>query len=492
MKEVLLSDLLAQTLSRKSDRSLQSQIYETIRRGILDQLLIAGQKLPATRVLATELGVSRLTVSLVYERLAAESYLVTVSGSGTFVADIGIRPRVAPEQLAPSASASTLSRRGDILGRGRGGIGQHGGAFVPGVADAAWFPFHIWRRLVTRYLDKSDLSLAGYSKDGAGFFPLREAIANYLRISRSVVCSTEQVIITSGTHQSIDLCARMVADIGDAAVVENPCHWAFPSVLSSAGLRIGAGKLDDAGLDPGASRLPRHLRLVVTSPSHQYPTGLVMPLVRRLELLRWASRRGVWIIEDDYDSEFRYDGMPIPSLQGLDDKGRVIYMGTFSKATFPGMRMGYLVVPPHIASAFSNACAEIYRPGLLHQQAALADFIADGHLAHHIRRMREEYARRQLLLRDALNREIGGAVELSQAKAGLHVFARLTEQISPRRLASTALSEGIVVGLPHFVAIPEDAQTPAVVLGYGGVSLEHIEHGVKRLARAFERARVPE
>ncbi|WDD90238.1 PLP-dependent aminotransferase family protein (plasmid) [Burkholderia sp. FERM BP-3421] len=489
MRDVLLSDLLIQNLSRESGHSLQRQLYDLIRRGILDRILTAGQKLPSTRALAVELGISRITVSLVYERLAAESYVLTVSGSGTFIADIGIRPGADAARASNTDRSPLLSRRGGTLARGRGGISQPGGAFVPGVADAEWFPFHVWRRLVTRHLNKSDLSLAGYSREGAGFLPLREAIASYLRIARSVVCTAEQVIVTSGTHQSIDLCARMLADIGDSAMVEDPCHWAFPSVLAASGLRVAAGQLDEAGLDLESSRVPKRLRLVVTSPSHQYPTGVVMPLVRRIELLRAASRRGVWIIEDDYDSEFRYDGMPIPSLQGLDDTANVIYMGTFSKATYPGMRVAYMVVPPHVARAFSHACAEIYRPGMLHQQAALADFIADGHLVQHIRRMREEYARRQQALRAALHRELGGAIEPSQARAGLHVFSRLRVPVSAAQLASEAMSEGIVLGMPHFVSRAAAAAAPAVVLGYGGVPIDRIDAGVTRLARAFDRAR---
>jgi GntR family transcriptional regulator / MocR family aminotransferase len=491
MRDVLLSDLLVQTLSRESGHSLQRQLYDAVRRGILDRRLTAGQKLPSTRMLAAELGISRITVSLVYERLVAESYLRTVTGGGTFVADIGMRPSIDSTRAPDAGGIPRLSRRGDVLARGHGGISQPGGAFVPGVADAAWFPFHVWRRLVTRHLNKSDLSLAGYAREGAGFMPLREAIASYLRMSRSVVCTAEQVIVTSGTHQSIDLCARMLTDAGDSAMVEDPCHWAFPSVLAAAGLRVAPGQLDDDGLDLATSRVPKRLRLVITSPSHQYPTGRVMPLVRRIELLRAATQRGVWIVEDDYDSEFRYDGMPIPSLQGLDDTANVIYMGTFSKATYPGMRVAYMVVPTQVAPAFSRACAELYRPGMLHQQAALADFIADGHLVQHIRRMREEYARRQQVLRAALQRELGGAVELSQAKAGLHVFSRLCVPVSTTRLASEALSEGIVVGKPHFVSRSAAAATPAVVLGYGGVPIDRIDDGVARFARAFERARRP-
>jgi GntR family transcriptional regulator/MocR family aminotransferase len=488
MKEILLSDLLARSLSREAAQPLQRQLYEVIRRGVLDHTLVAGQKLPSSRSLALELGVSRITVSLAYERLIAESYLRAAGGSGTFVSDTGARPRDTRAKTAAVEPWAPLARRGAAISTGRSGLVQHTGAFVPGVADASRFPFHLWRRAVTRHLSKSDLSLAGYAKEGAGYRPLREAIASYLGISRSVVCTADQVIVTAGTHQSIDLCARMLADVGDVAMVEDPCHWAFPSVLAAAGLQVTPGVLDQHGLALAASALPRRTRMVCTSPSHQYPTGAVMPLARRLELLAQARSRKLWVIEDDYDSEFRYDGAPLPSLQGLDRDGHVIYLGTFSKAMFSGMRMSYLVVPPQMAQAFSNACAAIYRSGHLHLQAALADFISEGHFSQHIRRMRLEYAQRQQLLREALARQLGDALALSQARAGLHLYARLTGKVSAQRLVDEAAREGLVLGQPYHLAARPTAEQRAVILGYGAVALEQIEPGVARLAQALERA----
>jgi len=487
MKEVLLSDLLAGALSRESEQPLQRQIYEIVRRGVLDHVLVAGQRLPSSRALAQELGVSRITVALAYERLIAENYLTARGGSGTFVEHTGERPLAAVSPAAIARQRPGVSTRGAVIGSGTGGLGQHTGAFVPGIADASQFPFHVWRRLLSRHLDKSDLSLAGYSKDGAGFLPLREAIANYLRISRSVVCEPAQVIVTAGTHQSIDLCARLLADPGDAALVESPCHWAFPPVLTAAGLRVAAAGLDDQGANLAAAAVPRRARMLVTSPSHQYPTGVVMPLARRLELIQAARARALWIVEDDYDSEFRYDGAPIPSLQGLDTDGRVIYMGTFSKTMFAGLRMSYMVVPGHVAGAFSNACARIYRPGHLHLQAALADFMADGHFSHNIKRMRVEYAERQHLLRAELQARTGGMLALSQARAGLHVYARLARPIAAARLAEAAQAEDIVLGLPHFLPEHDPRDRNAVVLGYGGVPASRIPDGVQRLARALAR-----
>ncbi|MEX3845491.1 PLP-dependent aminotransferase family protein [Paraburkholderia sp. BR10882] len=488
MKEILLSDLLSGALSRDGSTSLQRQIYEVVRRAVLDHTLVPGQKMPSSRQLALELGISRITVSLAYDRLVAESYLTTTTGSGTFVAETGASPRAAPGPSTPVKAWGAIASRGEALSRGRGGLPQHAGAFVPGVADASLFPFHIWKRLLNRHISKSNLGLAGYASDGAGYFPLREAIANYLGISRSVVCDAEQVIVTTGTHQSIDLCARMLADVGDRALVEDPCHWAFPSVLTAAGVVVEPLQVDASGADLRHSEISNRTKLAAVSPSHQYPTGVVMPLSRRLELLELAREHGIWILEDDYDSEFRYDGTPLPSLQGLDADGHVIYMGTFSKATFPGMRMSYMVVPRPLAKAFSNACAEIYRPGQLHIQAALADLISDGHFSQHIRRMRLEYASRQEALRVAIDRRIGEQISLSTAKAGLHCFGQLRPSVDMARLAEEATRLGLILRRPHFVAPNQTARVNAIVLGFGGVSLENIEPGVVRLAQAIEHA----
>lgn len=487
MRAVLLTDLLAQELSRTSEEPLQRQIYRVVRRAVLDHTLAAGQKLPSSRALAQDLAISRITVSLAYDRLIAENYLNASSGSGTFVAPTSARPLSGESDASHAMHTMALSQRGKMLEDLPGGLNQASGAFVPGVPDASTFPFHLWRRLVARHIGKGDLTLSGYAADGGGFGALREAVASYLKISRSVVCEPEQVIITSGTHQSIDLCARLLTDPGDMALVENPCHWAFPTVLAAAGLSIGAGVVDEAGLSLEASHTPRHTRLVVTSPSHHYPTGVIMPLSRRLELLQSARERNLWVMEDDYDSEFRYDGPPLPSLQGLDSDARVIYVGTFSKAMFSGVRLGYLVVPAHLAGDFANASAKIYRPGQLHMQAAVADFINEGHFAQHIRRMRVEYGERQNLLRTALTDRLGNAISLSEARAGLHLFMRMNVDVDFDTLLEQARAESVVLGVPRFVGARPDLEGRSVVLGFGGVPQAEIADGVARLTRAIER-----
>lgn len=483
MHSVLLTDLLSRSLSKQSETTLQQQIYELIRRAVLDHTLAPGQKLPSSRALAADLGISRITVSLAYERLATEDYLVTSSGSGTFVAETISQPLGARAENQHTRHSMQLSRRGAQLGFLPEGAGISSGAFVPGVADASAFPFHIWKRLVSRHLGKGDLKLAGYTYNG-GLLALKEAVASYLKISRSVTCEPSQVIITSGTHQSIDLCARLLTDVGDTALIENPCHWAFPTVLTASGMHIAAGQIDTQGLNLEESQLTESTRLAVVSPSHQYPTGVVMPLTRRLELLQSARARKLWILEDDYDSEFRYDGAPLPSLQGLDTDGRVIYIGTFSKAMFAGIRLGYLVVPPHLAEAFAKASTKIYRSGSLHMQAALADFMHDGYFHQHIRKMRTEYASRQELLRSSLQSSFGSALELSEARAGLHLYARFTDDINYQRLIAESRNEGIILSLPCFIKNIPSLEDRCFVLGFGGVALDQIEAGVSRFSKA--------
>jgi GntR family transcriptional regulator / MocR family aminotransferase len=483
---VLLTDLLIHDLRRDADDPLQRQIYNVVRQAVLDHKLVAGQKLPSSRTLAMELGVSRITVSLAYDRLIAENYLSAKGGSGTFVAQTTNRPLGESTVASHSRQSMALSQRGAQLATLPGGLNQSRGPFVPGIADATTFPFHLWRRLIARHIGKGDLQLSGYAL-GGGYAPLRTAVASYLRISRSVECEAEQVIITSGTHQSIDLCARLLADPGDVALVENPCHWAFPTVFSASGLKVGAGVVDEAGLSLAASHVPRNTRLVATSPSHQYPTGAVMPLARRLELLQHARDMNLWLMEDDYDSEFRYEGQPLPSLQGLDRDERVIYVGTFSKAMFPGVRLGYLVVPAHLAATFADASAKIYRPGQLHTQAALTDFLEEGHFAQHIRRMRVEYAERQKLLRASVQEAFGSSVVLSDAHAGLHLFARFNVRMPKEILEGELRAEDLIVGFPCFSGANPELEDRSIVLGFGGVPQSAIEDGVARLTRAVER-----
>lgn len=495
MRASVLSDWLAQRLDRGNGQPIYRQLHRLLQQAILTRELPPGSKVPSSRLLAQELGIGRNTVTQVYEQLVLEGYVSSATGRGTFVADsapdeiVGVPDAAAPDTSAessPQQAKRALSTRGARLIAGAGVSKRQWGAFMPGVPDVTKFPARVWSRLHNKYWRRLRPDLLTYAP-GGGLASLRHALADYLRTSRSVRCTPEQIIITTGIHQSVDLAVRLLSDPGDVIWTEDPCYWGVRSVLHVSGLQSRPIAVDEEGINPSADDLAQPPKLMLVTPSHQYPLGMVMSLARRRMLLEYARQNQCWIIEDDYDSEFRYDGAPIPSLQGLDTDGRVIYMGTFSKTLFAGLRMSYMVVPGHVAHAFSNACARIYRPGHLHLQAALADFMADGHFSHNIKRMRVEYAERQGVLREALHAKAGDLMTLSEARAGLHVYARLAPRVPAARLAEAARAEGLVLGMPHFLPDHDGRDRNAVVLGYGGVPTAHIADGVDRLARALAR-----
>ena len=486
----LLSDLILATLKESSGISLQRQIYKVVQQAILDARLAPGHRLPATRALAKELKVSRMTVTLAYDKLGAEGYIVSTHGSGSFVANI--HPAVSRAQMATQLSAPDdrpgLSRRAVELVGGTHGATEHEGAFVPGVADTTNFPFHIWQRMQNRYAKKPFSALTGYSSDG-GYLPLRQALAEYLQISRSVKCSPHQILITMGTNQSLDLCAHMLADTGDVALIEEPCNWSTALIWKAASLRVVPVPIDEDGvaaqLFPFQKTKPEDLpKLLFTTPSHQYPMGGSMGLHRRRLLIELAREHNFWIIEDDYDSEFRYDSSPLPSLQGLDEHERVIYLGTFSKVMYPGLRMSYLVVPEALADAFASGLTQLYRPGQLGLQAAMADFIGEGYFATHIRRMRGIYAERQRELKRALNEHFGDTITVSTGHTGLHLTIQFTSNIDLAKMTAEARTRGIYLrDISLYHQLPHSIK--GYVLGYGGVRTNDIEPAVKKMAEAY-------
>lgn len=490
----MLSDLLQNSLKTAGDTSLQRRLYRIIRAAILQGQLGPGQKIPSSRALASELLLSRVTILGAYENLLAEGYLVSRRGSGTFVADTPLLPQPVSTKFqatAPSPGitkaisvAPMLSLRGSKAIVGTRGITAYEGAFVPGVADVRHFPFHQWLRVQNRYWRKQHLQLTGYGDNG-GYRPLRQALAEYLQVSRSVRCRPEQIIITAGTHQSIDLCARMLTDPGDAAIVEDPCHWAGPVVLQAAGLDVMSIQVDDEGLCLPPHPLPSAVRLAFVTPSHQYPSGVSMSLPRRNLLLERAHAQNFWIMEDDYDSEFRYDTQPLPSLQGSDAFGRVIYLGTFSKVMYPGLRLSYMVVPEDLAESFSVGLTQLFRPGSLVTQAAMAEFITQGYFATHIRRMRNVYAERQAELRRALACNFGDQITLSNGKAGLHLTSYFRRGIDLGKMAKLAEKEGVMLrALSHYQQGTSDKQ--GFLLGYGGVATDAVGGAVKKMLAAYE------
>jgi GntR family transcriptional regulator/MocR family aminotransferase len=356
---------------------------------------------------------------------------------------------------------------------------------MPGVPDVTKFPARVWSRLHNKYWRRLRPDLLTYAP-GGGLPALRHALADYLRTSRSVRCTPEQIIITTGIHQSVDLAVRLLSDPGDVIWTEDPCYWGVRSVLHVSGLQSRPIAVDVEGIAPCADDLAQPPKLMLVTPSHQYPLGMVMSLARRRMLLEYARQHQCWIIEDDYDSEFRYGSRPLASLQGLDTSGQVIYVGSFGKTLFPGLRIGYLVVPEALAESFATASAELYREGQLLQQAMLAEFIAEGHFTSHIRRMRTLYGQRRQTLLDAASRRYGDAFPAVGGDAGLHLVMQLPDGSDDRRVAAAALARNIIVRpLSGYYAQPSLAPS-GLLIGYACVPDEEIAPAFDTLAEAID------
>ena len=450
--EQILGDTLAQP-EFHPHLAQQRRLYEAARGAILRQQLPAGSKLPSTRSVATALGIARNTVIAAFKQLVAEGYVSTTAGSGTFVAqtlpddslfesplryDVDDDGATVPTvDLEPAQ----LSKRGMQLTAFAAGERFEILPFAPGDPDFSLFPQKLWQRIQNRVWRDARPELLDYGQAG-GYLPLRSAVAEYLHASRSVDVSVDQVLITSGTQQSLDLCAQMLADAGDTAWVEDPCYWAARRVFESCDLQLHPVAVDGEGIAPAEADLATQPKLIYVTPSHQYPTGVVMTLSRRRRLLEIAAAKRAWILEDDYDSEFRYNGRPLAALQGLDTYGRVVYMGTFSKILYPGIKIGYLVVPPALAEPFKTALYDLQRPGQMMVQAALADFMSLGHFATHIRKIRMAYGAKREVLRKTL---LSGGIAMSGEDSGLHMVIELPDHVDDVALEKLAAESGIAV-----------------------------------------------
>lgn len=479
-----------------SSAPLHRQLYEGLRRAILSGQLGAAARLPSTRALAAQMGVARMTVVNAYEQLLAEGYIEGKVGSGSYVAatlpdemlrardDDGRRRAVSSEpgrralsrrgQLLVSTTDITFGAQAEIRPR----------AFQLGLPAVDEFPFAVWSKLTANRLRRPPGELLVYG-DPAGYWPLREAVSAYLKAARAVRCDPDQVVIVAGSQQALDLTARVLLDPDDVAWIENPCYPRARDVLLSAGARVVPLTVDDEGIDLSAGlKRRKQARLVYVTPSHQFPLGVTMSLARRLALIEWAQRHSAWIIEDDYNSEYRYAGRPLASLQGLDQNGRVIYIGSFSKTIFPGLRLGCMVVPPDLVDAFSaaRALADWHSPSI--EQAALADFIAEGHFARHVRRMRALYQERQEILLSAARRDLAGLLDVTAAEAGMHLVGWLPEKLSDRVASERAAAVGIDAP-PLSAFCTEPITRGGLLLGYAAVNARQIRDGVRRLAAAF-------
>jgi GntR family transcriptional regulator/MocR family aminotransferase len=494
MSSVLLSDWLQVPLQRDGIEPVYRQLHNLLLQAVLQGRLPAGTKLPSTRLLAAELGVARNTVIAVYEHLGAQGCLHSRHGSGTYVADLAIdhmerpsRASTARRQARAAAQVPPrLSARGREVVAGIGFSSRQWGAFMPGVPDVTEFPARLWARLHNRHWRSAAPERLSYAPEG-GLPALRSALAGHLRTARSVHCQPNQVIITTGIHQSVDLAVRLLADPGDRVWVEEPCYWGLRSELKSLDLILEPVPVDAEGLMLTPARLKRPApRLVLVTPSHQYPLGMVMSLKRRQALLEYCRCNGTWIIEDDYDSEFRYSSRPIASLQGLDASGLVLYVGSFSKMLFPGLRIGFLVVPPLLAETFAKASAELFREGQLQQQAMLTDFINEGHLSSHIRRLRGLYSPRRERLLEAIRSHFGERLSISGDDAGLHLVLHLPQSVDDNAVVVEAAAAGVLVrSLSRYYSLRASARR-GLLLGYACVKEPDIAPAFAILARVLK------
>ena len=471
---------------RTSAKPLYRQLYEGYRKLIVERQLHASQRLPSTRSLAAELQVSRITILNAFDQLRAEGYLEGRIGSGTYVArslpDDLLTPtrRTAFRKPPDRPSRRLIARRVQILRPEKGEPWlKDSGAFHIGQPPLDRFPVQVWSRLVVRHSKNPDVGLLHYC-DTMGLASLREAIAEYLRTARAVRCDAKQIMIVSGSQHGLALAAHVLLDPGSPVWVEEPGYFGARHALNLAGARLIPVPVDDEGLDvsAGVDRCPRPRAIFVT-PSHQFPLGMAMSSSRRLQLLDYARRRDSWIIEDDYDSEYRYGNLPIASLQGMDLESRVVYVGTFTKILFPALRLAYIVLPTDLIQAFNEArwAMDLCPPTF--PQLVLADFISEGHFARHIRRIRLVCQERRKALVSSLRRDLDALPVLGD-QAGMYLTVSLPNGILDREICERSAEEGLRIA-PLSECYLGEIRRHGLILGYGGASVEEIEAGVRRL-----------
>ncbi|MDH2067202.1 PLP-dependent aminotransferase family protein [Pantoea sp. GD03673] len=468
---LLYADHLLAQLQFLRTGSLHQRLLNCMQTAIAEEVFPRGSRLPPTRDLARELGVSRNTVMHVYESLMAQGYVTARTGSGTWIAETLPEnalqsDAIADLQAVRAQPPATLSKRGaSLLGHATASPYQWG-AFVPGAPDVTEFPHKLFSQIQARLNREPDVHRLVYSS-GGGCPDLRHALVDYLRVARSVRADADQILITEGVHQAVDLVTRVLCDPGDRVWMEEPGYWGTRNLLRMNGLKIRAMPVDEQGLVPDSGPAPK---MVFVTPSHQYPLGVHLSLARRQALISLARRHQSWIVEDDYDSEFRFSGQPHPSLQGLEADAPVIYMGTFSKTLYPALRIGYMVVPKPLAQPLRIAAAELYRGGHLLIQRALAEFIRLGHYMAHIRRMRLLYRQRRQFLCRLIERYLGPAfLPAFNHEAGLHLVMPLPASADDVAIAAEALKRGVKVRpLSQYYMHPQEAR--GLLLGYACIN----------------------
>lgn len=469
----IISDLLLLRLSEPSSEATYKQLYRHLSTAIRTGSIASGQRLPSSRELAEELGIARNTVVTVYHQLLCEGFTESRVGHGTFVSQQ--LPEVYPASLLEQSDGETgwltaqFSERGKQIAKEAPASPSEWGAFMPGVPDVTQFPHQQFAQLLRKQWRAPAPEMLSYSK-GGGLHRLREELAGYLRIARSVQCDPDQIIITEGVHQAIDLATRMLGAPNDIAWVEDPGYWGAKSVLTANSIKAVPVPVDAQGMCIPSTATPHTPKFIFVTPSHQYPLGMVMSLERRRQLISRARQWGSWIIEDDYDSEFRFSGMPIPALQGLEPNAPVIYTGTFSKTMFPGLRLSYMVLPKALAPTLTAAHTALYREGRLLTQAAVADFISEGHYTSHVLRMRKVYSARREMLVSLVQRRLGADWLTPEAdNAGLHLVLDLPKGVSDRKVVDIARSRGILTRSLSRYYHEEDSAKQGLLLGYACV-----------------------
>jgi GntR family transcriptional regulator/MocR family aminotransferase len=467
-------------LNQARQWSGQRLLHECLRAAIRNGTLAAGTRMPSSRVLAAELGIARNTALYAYEQLATEGYVVS-ERRGTTVANM---PAPTGARTAAGGVRRSLSQRAQSVRAEQFSPSPTG--FAPGVPALDEFPVTVWRRLLDRTWRSLPTAQLNYGNP-MGEPKLREAIANHLRATRGADCTAEQVIITDGTQGSLDLCAHALADAGDKAWIENPGYAGALAAFRGAQLKVVGIAQDEDGIAPQDADWERHRpRLIYVTPSHQYPTGAIMSLERRLALIDGARRCGALIIEDDYDSEFRHDGPPLSAMQGLAPDAPVIYLGTFSKTMFPALRIGFMVVPTSLLSGLQALLARSSPRGRSADQLALAEYLHSGQFALHLRRMRRLYKQRRDALVEALERHLGHVGKVLGGSAGMHLVLRLDDKRFDDQAASErALASGVVANPLSSHAIGREAGWRGFVLGYAQVPVDQIERLVRLLAKSL-------
>jgi GntR family transcriptional regulator/MocR family aminotransferase len=473
-------------VDRKAATPLHKQIYDGFRASILRRQLRPGQRIPSSRELSVELRVSRFPVLNAYAQLLAEGYFESRVGAGTFVSaslpeqKMSVTlPETEPSQ-APSGPRS-VSQRSTLYPafemhpavRGWGAFGVH-------QPDLDEFPFQTWSSLIARH-SRNPHANAIHHINPMGTQRFRESIADYLHTARGVKCDADQVMIVSGSQQALDITARVLLDPGDSVWVEEPGYRLQRSVLIAAGCRVIPIPVDNEGMNVAAGIATRRkARAAFVTPSHQYPLGSTMSASRRLQLLNWAQHSGAWIVEDDYDSEYRYGSLPIASLHGLDVNSRVIYIGTFSKVLFPSLRIGYLVIPPDLVERFVAVrhSLDIFPPYLF--QEVLSDFINEGHFTRHIRRMRQVYGEKRATLVQSLQTEFGDEVGIHGSEAGMHLTISLPPGANDIEIMTRASRERLWLW-PLSPSYSEEKRKHGFILGFGSTSGEQIPRHVRLL-----------